>query len=143
MKTVIEQIEKLEERFFDAEEETGHPVFDGEAIETDLPEDEYDEVAMMVEVIKNSTLNAMMSIEMLMRRGHKDKLSAMFGEESPSVLEDAYLCMEGVLDLFEIASPKVSAPEMPESEPEEEIEAEQEPEAQEAEEPKEDPAQDA
>ncbi len=127
MKTVIERIEKLEERFFEAEEATGHPVFDGEAIETDLPEDEYDEVAMMVEVIKNSTLNAMMSIEMLMKRGHKDKLTAMFGDESPAVLEDSYLCMEGVLELFDIASPgaaPVAQEEKPEAEKSKEAEEE-------------------
>ena len=134
---LLAEVEELEERFLGKEEKTGNPEIDQEPVESDLPEDEFDEVAMWMEVTQNSVSNAMMSIEMMMRRGHKDKLISMFGEEAAAILQETYDCLNGVIDLFDLAA---KMPEMgPEEEPAAEEEEPKEEEPQE-EEPKEEPA---
>lgn len=122
LKNLLAEVEELEERFLGKEEKTGNPELDQEPVESDLPEDEFDEVAMMMEVTQNSVSNAMMSIEMMMRRGHKDKLASMFGEEAVTVLQETYDCLQGVVELFDLAA-KMPA-EMEGPRPEEEMPAE-------------------
>jgi hypothetical protein len=122
---LLAEVEELEERFLGQEEKTGNPALDQEPVEADMPEDEFDEVAMMMEVTQSSVSNAMMSIEMMMRRGHKDKLIAMFGEEAAQILQETLECLEGVVELFDLAAkmpgaegpmPEVQTPEEPTAE---------------------------
>lgn len=123
---LLAEVEELEERFLGKEEKTGNPELDQEPVEADMPEDEFDEVAMMMEVTQSSVSNAMMSIEMMMRRGHKDKLIAMFGEEAATILQETLDCLEGVVELFDLAAkmpgsegpmPEVQTPEEAPEEP--------------------------
>ena len=123
LKNLLAEVEELEERFLGKEEKTGNPELDQEPIESDLPEDEFDEVAMMMEVTQNSVSNAMMCIEMMMRHGHKDKLISMFGEEAANILQETYECLEGVVELFDLAAKMPAELEGPQ--PEEEVPAKQ------------------
>lgn len=128
LKNLLAEVAELEERFLGDDEKTGNPELDQEPIDMDSPEDEFDEVAMMMEVTKSSVSNAMMSIEMMMRRGHKDKLVAMFGEEAKNILEETYECLQGVVELFDVAAEMPAPSEKPaEEEPSEEEPKEEEP----------------
>jgi hypothetical protein len=129
----MKEIDALEERFLSADDQTGKPEFDETSDgSVSTPEEEFDEVDMLMDVIQSSAINAMMCIDSVLRRGHKDKLVAMFGAEAEAVLKESKACLESVVELFQMAD---------EEEPQEPVEEPKEPVEQPAEEPKQEPKQ--
>jgi hypothetical protein len=96
---LVKQAKDLEERFLDADVETGDPdVDEPEASEEEAQE--YDEVEAMSTMAANAVQSCMIAIEQLMRRGHEDKLKEMFGEDAKAVLKKAQECLGMVEDLL-------------------------------------------
>lgn len=138
--STLDHLKELEERFLGAEEPTGKDQFDGKATDTDLPEDEFEEVQMMMRIVESSVKNTLMCIESMMRRGHQDKLVAMYGEDAKDLLAETQGCLGSVAELFESLGEEEEAAEEPEETAEEPEQAEEVPAEEPAEKPADEPA---
>lgn len=127
---IVTQVKDLEERFLAKDVDSGNPAAEGDGSEVDSPDDQYDEVEALMSLTENSATSCMIAIEQLLRRGHKEKLKEMFGDEAEDLLKKTQENLSGIVALFEHEDEEEDEEEEEDSEDsEKEPEEKEEPEA--------------
>lgn len=127
--TSFERIKQLQERFLSKDEKTGDPNVDSQTPEFVDTTTESEEVETFMLMAQNSSINAYLAIDMLLKHGDQKALDSYFGEGSHGLLKETQECLEGIAGLFGLeAKGSEEVPESPE-EPTLELDVAEDPEA--------------
>jgi hypothetical protein len=117
---IISGVKELEERFLEKEVDTGDPADD---VDTGpIGDGEFNEFDAFTNLAGSSAVSCMIAIESILRGGHKERLSKMFGEDAESLLRQTQECLQGIADLFDMD--EEGEEELSDEEPSEEEEEE-------------------
>ncbi len=108
----------LEERFLSADDKTGIPNVDNkDAGFADLPEDEFSEVELLIATVRDLCRRGSDCAELVLKRGHEDKLKEMYGPDSVGILAEAAAQMKDIAEILELLTGQELEP-VPAVEPE-------------------------
>ena len=94
---IVKSVKDLEERFLEAEVDTGDPADD---VDTGpLADGRMSELDAFMAIAQNSAVSCMVSIEQMLAT-HKAELQRMFGDDAESLLNQTKECLQGISELF-------------------------------------------
>jgi hypothetical protein len=110
---IVKSVKDLQERFLEAEVDTGDPADD---VDTGpLGDGQVDELDAFVAVAQNSAISCLVAIDQMVRF-HKMELTKWFGDEAEAVLSDAKEALQSIADLLNLPYAEDESDELEDSE---------------------------